>query len=99
LRGGPPPRGASSIQRGGSLKVVTTNFKGGYLRKNGVPYSAAAVVTEYFDRFDLPENDALLVVTTEVVDPTYLSQPFWTSTHFKRQVDATGWTPTPCRAQ
>jgi hypothetical protein len=84
---------------GGSLKVVTTGMKPGYLRKNGVPYSAAAVVTEYFDRFDLPENDALLVVTIEVVDPTYLSQPFWTSTHFKRQVDATGWTPTPCRAQ
>jgi hypothetical protein len=84
---------------GGSLKVVTTGMKPGYLRRNGVPYSASAVITEYFDRLTLPGGDALLVVQTEVVDPTYLSQPFWTSTHFKRQADATGWSPTPCRAQ
>jgi hypothetical protein len=84
---------------GGSLKVVTTGMKPGYLRRNGVPYSASAVITEYFDRFTLPGGDALLVVQTEVVDPAYLSQPFWTSTHFKRQADATGWSPTPCRAQ
>ena len=29
-------------------------MKPGYLRRNGVPYSADAVVTEYFDRFDVP---------------------------------------------
>ena len=75
---------------GGSLKVVTKGMRPGYLRKNGVPYSADAVITEDFDRFDLPGGDALLVVSTEVVDPTYLAQPFWTSTHFKKQRDATG---------
>ena len=84
---------------GGSLKVVTRGMKPGYLRKNGVPYSADAVITEYFDRFDLPDGDALLVVATEVVDPAYLAQPFWTSTHFKKQRDATGWKPTPCTAR
>ena len=89
----------AAASAGGSLKVVTTGMKPGYLRRNGVPYSASAVITEYFDRFNLPDGDALLVVQTEVVDPTYLSQPFWTSTHFKRQADATGWSPTPCRAQ
>jgi hypothetical protein len=88
-----------SASPGGSLKVVTTGMKPGYLRRNGVPYSANAVITEYFDRFNLPGGDALLVVQTEVVDPAYLSQPFWTSTHFKRQADATGWSPTPCREQ
>src|SRR5262249_46284433 len=31
----------------GSLKVVTTNMRAGYLRKNGVPYSDDAVLTEY----------------------------------------------------
>ena len=31
--------------RGGSLKVVTTKMKPGYLRKNGVPYSADATVS------------------------------------------------------
>src|SRR5712692_6830572 len=35
---------------GGSLKVVTTRLKPGYLRKNGVPYSANAVMVEYYDR-------------------------------------------------
>lgn len=84
---------------GGSLKVVTRGMKPGYLRKNGVPYSGDAAVTEYFDRFDLPAGDALMVVSTEVVDPAYLTQPFWTSTHFKKQRDATGWKPTPCTAR
>ncbi len=95
-RGGFFPGAAAS---GGSLKVVTTGMKPGYLRKNGVPYSAAAIMTEYFDRFDLPDGDALLVVSTEVVDPTYLVTPFWTSTHFKRQRDAAGWSPRPCSAR
>ena len=85
--------------RGGSLKVVTTKMKPGYLRRNGVPYSADAVVTEYFDRFDVPNSDSLLVVSTEVADPTYLAQPFWTSSHFKKQNDAAGWSPTPCAAR
>ena len=91
--------GGPAAAAGGSLKVVTTGMKPGYLRKNGVPYSADAVITEYFDRFSLPGGDALLVVQTEVVDPAYLSQPFWTSTHFTRQADAADWSPTPCRAQ
>jgi hypothetical protein len=85
--------------RGGSLKVVTTGLKPGYLRKDGVPYSAETSLTEYFDRFDLPNSDSLLVVSTEVVDPTYLVQPFWTSTHFKKQNDASGWNPAPCSAR
>jgi len=88
-----------AVAGGGSLRVVTTNMKAGYLRKNGVPYSAAAVMTEYFDRFDLAGGEALLVVSTEVVDPTYLVTPFWTSTHFKKQRDAAGWNPRPCSAR
>ena len=58
-------------------------MKPGYLRKNGVPYSADAIVTEYVARFDVPNGDSLLVVSTEVVDPTYLAQPFWTSHAFQ----------------
>ena len=79
--------------------MVTTGMKPGYLRKNGVPYSADAVITEYFDRFELDGGDALLVVTTETVDPANLSQPFWTSTHFKKQANGTGWNPTACSAR
>jgi hypothetical protein len=92
-----PNRGAPQL-RGGSLKVVTTNMKPGYLRKNGVPYSANTVMTEYFDRLDVPGGESLLVVTTEIVDPENLTTPYWTSPHFKK-VDATGWHPTPCTAR
>ncbi len=84
---------------GGSLRVITTKMKPGYLRKNGVPYGAATVMNEYFDRFDIPGGDSLLLITTEVNDPEYLTNPFWTSTHFKKQNDATGWNPTPCTSR
>lgn len=43
-------REATSQARSGTLKVVTTRMRPGYLRKNGVPYSGNAVVTEYFSR-------------------------------------------------
>jgi hypothetical protein len=88
--------GASS---GGSLKVVTTRMKPGYLRKNGVPYGANAVLTEYFDRLDVPGGDSLLVVTSELVDRENLMTPYWTSQQFKRESGTTGWNPTPCAAR
>ena len=88
--------GGAARSSGASLKVVTTGMRPGYLRRNGVPYSANAVITEYFDRLDVPGGMSLLVVAIEVVDPTYLTQPFWTSVQFKRQPDAAGWKPTPC---
>jgi hypothetical protein len=74
-------------------------LKPGYLRKNGVPYSANAVVTEYYDRLNEPNGDSWLVVETIVEDPMYLNQPFITSTNFKKQADASGWNPTPCTAR
>ena len=79
----------------GSLKVVTTNLRAGYLRKNGVPYSEHAVVTEYYDRFAMFGNDYLQVVTV-VADPTYLTTPFVVSNQFKREPDDSKWNPTPC---
>jgi hypothetical protein len=90
--------GARAPVKGGGLRVVTTKIRPGYLRKNGVPYSGNAVVTEYYDRLDEPNGDSWLIVETIVEDPMYLNQPFITSTHFKKQADATGWNPTPCTA-
>jgi len=84
---------------GSSLKVVTSGMRAGYLRKNGVPYSEKAVVTEYYDRTNEPNGDTWLVVTTVVNDPTYLNQEFITSTHFRKQADANGWNPQPCTAK
>jgi len=96
LRGGPPP--SDSIFQGGSLKVVTTHFREGYLRKNGVPYSENASITEYFHRLPThPNGDTWLHVLTIVEDPTYLREPFYTSTHFKLEPDGARWNPTPCR--
>src|SRR5438477_195456 len=46
---------------GGNLKVVTSNMKPGYLRKNGVPYSENTVLTEYFNRHDEPNGDQWIV--------------------------------------
>ncbi len=81
------------------LKVVTTRMRPGYLQKNGVPYSANAIVEEYFDRFSDPyTHDAWLVVTTVITDPQYLIEPLITHAHFKKIPDASGWDPTPCRA-
>src|ERR1700722_7231283 len=42
---------------GGTLKVVTTHLKPGYLRNNGVPYSANTVLTEYYDIHKNGNND------------------------------------------
>jgi hypothetical protein len=93
------PLGARNVLPGAGLKVVTTGMKAGYLRKNGIPYSAKAVVTEYIDRVNEENGDSYLIVKTIVDDPVYLAQPFVTSTHFKKQADASGWDPTPCSAR
>jgi len=74
-------------------------MKPGYLRKNGVPYGANAVLTEYFDRFDVPGGDSLLIVTSELVDAENLFTPYWTSQQFKRENGTTGWNPTPCASR
>lgn len=83
----------------GSLKVVTTKLKPGYLRKNGVPYSANATLTEYFDQVREPNGDTHLVLTIVVEDPTYLATPYLMGAHFKKQADASGWAPSPCTAR
>lgn len=89
-RGGPIPTG--------SLRVITSKLKPGYLQKNGIPYSANAVVREFYDRVDEP-GASYLVITTTVEDPTYLTEPYLTSVHFKHQADASGWNPLPCSAR
>lgn len=96
-RGGPAPT-IGTLTEGGSLKVVTTNFLEGYLRKNGVPYSEEATITEYFHRLPPhPNGDHWLLVVTVIEDPNYLTQPFYTSTHFKLETDGSEFNPTPCR--
>lgn len=79
----------------GSVKAVTTNLRAGYLRKNGLPYSENAELTEYFSRVSAFGNDYLTVLSI-VHDPMYLSSDFVTSSHFKREADDANWNPSPC---
>jgi len=100
------PDGASGGRRGrpvappkhGSLKVVTTKLKPGYFRKNGVPYSANAVLTEYFTTLT-DEGADYLVVTNVLEDPQYLAQAYVRSVQFRKQADSKGWNPTACSAR
>ena len=83
----------------GSLMVTTTNLAEGYLRKNGVPYSASAVLTEYFDLLVQPDGSQWLVVKSIVDDPrSYTTAPI-TSSNFRKQDDRSGWDPQPCSAR
>jgi hypothetical protein len=96
-----PPVGRGG--RGGSpqtgqLVVTTTRMRPGYLRKNGVPYSANATLTEYFLRL-VDEGQEYLAVTTMVDDPQYLAQPYIKTYQYKKQPDGAGWNPTPCSAK
>jgi hypothetical protein len=91
-RGGANP----AAQLSGGMKVVTTNMRPGYVRRNGVPYSGSAVLTEFFDRTDEPNGDSWLILTSTLDDPTYLAQPMMTSTHFKREGDGSKWNPRAC---
>ena len=93
-------RGRAGAPRRGSLKSVTTRLRPGYLRKNGVPYSANTVFTEYWDVLTGPPNNTQwLVVTNVVVDPANLQVPWTTSVHFKKEPDGAKWDPTPCSAR
>jgi hypothetical protein len=82
----------------GTLKVVTTGMRAGYLRKNGVPYGENAVVTEYFDLLTQHDGTEWLVVLTIVDDPEYFTTRVITSSNFRRQADRQGWDPRPCTA-
>jgi hypothetical protein len=91
-----PATGGNAGGGGGSLRVVTSNLRAGYLRKNGVPYSERATVTENFDVAPLPDGGTLLLVNTTIEDPLYLTGPYIVSPHFKKEPDGSKWDPTPC---
>jgi hypothetical protein len=91
--------GARGAARTGNLRVITTNLRPGYVRKNGAPYSAKTIVTEYYDLNTMPNGDRWFTVTTKVDDPVYGRGPYLTTTDFKKLPDASGWNPTPCSAR
>jgi len=72
-------------------------MRAGYVRKNGVPYSEDAVITEYFDRHTKTSDGAeWLNVMTIVDDAKNFTTPFVTDSIFKKEADNSKWHPTPC---
>ena len=63
---------------GDVLTTTVTHLKEGYIRRNGVPRSDQATLTEHWIR----HGDWLTVVTI-VTDPVYLSEPFIRSTDYQ----------------
>jgi ligand-binding SRPBCC domain-containing protein len=93
------PGGRGPTARTGNLRVVTTNLRPGYVRKNGAPYSAKTTVTEFYDLNTLPNGDQWITITTKVDDPVYFARTYVTTTDFKKLPGPVGWNPTPCSAR
>jgi glyoxylase-like metal-dependent hydrolase (beta-lactamase superfamily II) len=63
---------------GDMLTVTVTHLKEGYLRRNGLPRSDKATLTEHWIR-----NGDILTVMTIVTDPVYLTEPFVRTTDYE----------------
>jgi hypothetical protein len=88
--------GQANFQPGGALKVVTTHMTPGYYWKNGMPYTANAVLKENLFLLDLPDGSSWMTLTQLVEDPEYLTGPYVINYHFKKLPDGSAWHPTPC---
>jgi len=64
---------------GDMLIVETTHLKQGWIRRNGLPMSDRATLTEYFVRFG-----DVMQQTTVLIDPVYLTEPLVKSQEFLR---------------
>jgi hypothetical protein len=79
------------------LMVVPPKGNTRYLRKNGVPYSEKAVITEYFQPTPETYGVRYMMVTTIIEDPEYLTGPLITSSNYKKLPDTNnGWDAQPC---
>ena len=93
-----PPEGALHTWAGFStarwdgdmLTVTVTHLKEGYLRRNGLPRSDKATLTEHWIR-----NGNFLTVMTIVTDPVYLTEPFVRTTDYELNL-AQNIPPYPC---
>ena len=93
-----PPEGAlhtwggfsTAKWEGDMLTVTVTHLKEGYLRRNGLPRSDKATLTEHWIR----HGDFLTVVTI-VNDPVYLTEPFVRTTDYELNVGQ-NIPPYPC---
>jgi hypothetical protein len=89
-RGG--PGGAPAGPRWGSLNVVTTNMKAGYLLSSRAGYSDNATLTEYFTKHSEFGND-YFTVTAVIQDG---AQTRVTSSTFKKEPNGSKFKPSGC---
>ncbi len=80
----PPPYAPHTWQgfstgkwQGDILTITTDHLKEGWIRRNGIPRSANAVVTTYLLR-----HEDYLTVAVLISDPAYLTEPFIRTTDF-----------------
>ncbi|MGH8142708.1 MAG: hypothetical protein ACREU2_09355 [Steroidobacteraceae bacterium] len=92
----PGPGAAPPKRQYGGMQVMTTHMLPGLLRKNGVPYSGKAQMSEYWEVNGEPEGDQWLTITTELQDTVYLQTPFYFTSIFQKEPDGSKWDPTPC---
>jgi hypothetical protein len=74
---------------GDMLIVETTHLKQGWIRRNGIPMSDRAKMTEYFVR-----NGDIMTHTVVLIDPVYLTEPLVKSQDFsrsQRELPAGNW--------
>lgn len=76
---------------GDMLVVTTTHMRPRYIRRNGVPHSAEAVMTEYFMR-----TGEYLSLITVLEDPEFLREPLVRSVSHKRLPDDYQWDEYTC---
>jgi hypothetical protein len=76
---------------GDTLTVTTTNMRQKYIRRNGVPNSEEAVMTEHFVR-----HGDLLTLITIIEDPVYLTAPLVRSVSFNFLNQEFKWIRFPC---
>ena len=99
LNNGGAPGAQPPGNAGRSLEVLTTRLLPGYLRKNGIPYSANAVLNEYYDYHKGPGEMEWITILSVVQDPTYLNTNWVTTTDFRKQPTDANWNPMACTSR
>jgi hypothetical protein len=77
---------------GNTLTITTDHLKNGWIRRNGIPRSERATVTEHWLR-----HDKYLTWVVIVTDPVYLTEPFIRTTDFEQDLKQE-IAPYPCEA-
>ena len=98
LDGRPAPEGPPTdmghsvgVWEGDMLTVTTTNMTEKYIRRNGVPNSEQAVMTEHFVR----HGDYITLINI-IEDPVYLNEPLIRSISYRKRNDEFKWVRFDC---